>query len=713
MTSGPEKTIEALREEIRRHDRLYYVDAKPIISDQDYDQLLAKLRDLETENPHLVTPDSPTQRVGGEPLDRFETIAHARPMYSIDNSYDADDLRKWADRCAEPFEGKLEGGFSVEPKIDGVASSLRYESGALTLGLTRGDGKRGDDITQNLRTLRSVPLQLQASGDQAIPNILEVRGEVFMPWAAFDRINKQANEEGVDPFVNPRNATAGTLKQLDPAKVAPRGLQLIVHGFGEVSNDFDFATQQMFLNQVKSLGLPINPLATTCQTIDEVIDWINDFESKKNSLEYGVDGVVIKVNNCELQEELGHTSRFPRWCMAYKYAAEQAVTEILGIDWQVGKTGKVTPRARMTPVFVAGTTVQHASLHNVGEIRRKDIRIGDRVVIEKAGEIIPQVVRVEDPDSKDRGGALEIPVICPDCPCTLIIEYDQRREQEIRSWEKRGSNESERPAPLSELDESGRYCTNPECEAQIKERLIHYAGRGQMDIDGLGEKVVEQLIEAGLLKTYGDLYRLKDHREKLLELERMGEKKVDKLLAAIEESKSRGLASLLGSLTIRHVGSSASEILANHYQTIEALESASIEQIESFKVNGEESGIGTEIAKSVHEFLHNERGRAIIDNLQSLGVKMTEDTANVSTNSTDGPFAGKTVVVTGTLENYSRTEAQDLIKQNGGKATSSISSSTDFLLAGEKAGSKLTKAEKIGIAIINEDEFRSMLGIND
>ena len=707
MTSSPEKTIEALREEIRRHDRLYYVDAKPTISDQDYDHLLAKLRGLEAENPDLVTPDSPTQRVGGEPLDQFETVPHAKPMYSIDNSYDEEDLRKWADRCAEPFDGKLEGGFSVEPKIDGVASSLRYESGKLTLGLTRGDGKRGDDITQNLRTLRSVPLQLQADGNQEIPAVLEVRGEVFMPWSAFERINRQAEAEGTDPFVNPRNATAGTLKQLDPAKVAPRGLQLIVHGFGEVSDDF--ATQQEFLQSVKSLGLPINPLATTLQSIDEVIKWIEDFEGKKNSLEYGVDGVVIKVNNCQHQEELGFTSRFPRWCMAYKYAAEQAVTELLGIDWQVGKTGKVTPRARMTPVFVAGTTVQHASLHNVGEIRRKDIRIGDKVIIEKAGEIIPQVVRVENPESKDRGAPLEIPTICPDCPSTLLIEYDQRREQEIRSWEKRQPSDTEQPDPLSELDESGRYCTNPECGAQIKERLIHYAGRGQMDIDGLGEKVVEQLIEAKLIRTYGDLYRLKRHREEMLQLERMGEKKVDKLLASIDDSKNRGLGSLLGSLTIRHVGSSASEILAKQFRSIEALTEASIEEIESFKVDGNESGIGTEIAKSVHEFLHNERGRAIIDDLRNLGVLMTEEAIESSPTAADGPFTGKTVVVTGTLENYSRSEAQDLIKQRGGKATGSVSSSTDFLLAGAKAGSKLAKAEKLGIPIIDEQEFQAML----
>lgn len=709
MTSSPEKTIEALRDEIRRHDRLYYVDARPTISDQDYDQLLAKLRGLEAENPDLVTPDSPTQRVGGEPLDQFQTVPHAKPMYSIDNSYDEEDLRKWADRCAEPFGGKLAGGFSVEPKIDGVASSLRYESGRLTLGLTRGDGKRGDDITQNLRTLRSVPLQLQAEVNQRIPTVLEVRGEVFMPWSAFERINRQAADEGIDPFVNPRNATAGTLKQLDPVKVAPRGLKLIVHGFGEVSDDYKFASQQEFLQSVKSLGLPINPLAKTLQSIDDVIKWIENFEGTKNSLEYSVDGVVIKVNNRQYQEELGHTSRFPRWCMAYKYAAEQAVTELLGIDWQVGKTGKVTPRARMTPVFVAGTTVQHASLHNVGEIRRKDIRIGDKVVIEKAGEIIPQVVRVENTESKDRGAPLEVPTICPDCRSTLLIEYDQRREQEIRSWEKRQPSDTEQPAPLSDFDESGRYCTNPECKAQIKERLIHYAGRGQMDIDGLGEKVVEQLIEADLIRTYGDLYRLKECREKMLKLERMGEKKVDKLLASIEGSKTRGLRSLLGSLTIRHVGSSASEILAKQFQSIEALTEASLEEIETFKVDGNESGIGTEIAKSVYEFLHNERGRAIIDDLRKLGVLMTEETTKPSPAAADSPFAGKTVVVTGTLENYSRTEAQDLIKQRGGKATSSVSSSTDFLLAGEKAGSKLAKAEKLGVPIIDEQEFQLML----
>lgn len=734
--SSPRIAIEALRVEIRDHDRRYYVDAAPTIGDQEYDAKLSQLRELEAKHPDLVTPDSPTQRVGGEPLGSFQTVAHARPMYSIDNSYDAEELTKWAKRCYETVTEESEaesaqaaeagypilGGYSVEPKIDGVAASLRYEEGRFVLGVTRGDGKRGDDITQNLRTLRSVPLELIPQDDHPIPKVLEVRGEVYMPNSEFVRLNELAEREGTDPFVNPRNACAGALKQLDPAKVAKRGLRIMLHGNGEISDDSSFSSQSQLLEIAQSWGLPTNPLAQVCSTIHEVLRAIEQFAEQKSELGYGVDGVVIKVNRYDLQEQLGFTSRFPRWCMAYKYAAEQVETELLAIDWQIGKTGKLTPRARMTPVFVAGTTVQHASLHNVGEMRRKDLRLGDQVIVEKAGEIIPQVVRVVDPNQPNRSGPVDVPSACPWCETDLLIEYDQRREHDIQAWQSRVVREKERaeregrpavlpiePLPLNDLDESGRYCPNPACPAQLKERLCHFVARGQMDIDGLGEKVIEQLLEAKLVKGYGDLYRLKNHREALLALERMGEKKIDKLIKSIEASKTRGLASLLASLTIRHVGSSAATILAKHYLSTEALAAASVEELESFQVNGEESGIGVEIARSVYDYFQSERGEAILEDLRNEGVVLTEAAPAVSSLPVDGPFVGKTFVVTGTLSGYSRTEAQKLIVEQGGKATSSVSASTDYLLAGEKAGSKLSKAEKLGVTILDEATFVMML----
>ncbi len=766
-----------LREQIREHDRRYYVEASPSISDREYDALLARLFEIEREHPDLQTPDSPTQRVGGEPIEGFVSVEHSRRMYSIDNSYDAEELTAWARRCFEALDEQLKqiaseldgleaaeaelkgqrtaeakqerdrieqrrkdlqaarerrfaqaaeegyplpGGYSAEPKIDGVAASLRYEEGRFVQGLTRGDGLRGDDITHNLRTLRSAPLVLDA---ETPPAVFEVRGEVFMPGDEFDRVNREQTAAGAEPFVNPRNATAGTLKQLDPRNVAGRGLQLIVHGRGELSAEVDAQSQTELLAAARGFGLATNPLAAHFPTLLEVLGYIERFEQQKAALPYGVDGVVVKVNRFDLQDALGYTSRFPRWCLAYKYATEQAATELLEIEWQMGKTGKLTPRAKMTPVFVAGTTVQHATLHNVGEMRRKDVRVGDTVIIEKAGEIIPQVVRVDNPDRPGRSKPVELPGLCPWCESEMVVEFDQRREQEIEAWPRRVEREKERaakagrepeaipePEPLTELDESGRYCPNPACPAQLKERLWHFASRGQMDIDGLGEKVIEQLLEAGLVASYGDLFRLHERRDELLQLERMGEKKADNLLAGIEACKGRGLTRVLAALGIRHVGSSGAAVLAAQYPSIELLSEASVEEIESFRVDGQESGIGPEIARSIHEYLHSERGRAVIDDLRSVGVQLTED-APAST-AGDGPLIGKTLVVTGTLESYSRDEAKKLIAEYGGKVAGSVSKKTDYLVAGEKAGSKLDKARDLGVAVLSESELISMLGID-
>ncbi|MEM8944438.1 MAG: NAD-dependent DNA ligase LigA [Planctomycetota bacterium] len=684
----PQTEIQQLRAEIREHDRRYYVEATPTISDQEYDEKLARLRQLESEHPELLTPDSPTQRVGGEPLEGFVTVPHARPMLSIDNTYNVEDLEKWAQRCCESLGETADevcaiaGGYLVEPKIDGVAINLRYEDGRLALASTRGNGTQGDDVTQNVRTIRSVPLCLASENGAPVPSVLEVRGEIYMSAAEFDRINESLSADGENTLANPRNATAGTLKQLDSSVVAERRLDFIAHGQGEVSTD-EFTSQSEFSQALMAWGLPTNPLATTCATIRQVWQQIDAFAAKKNDLPYAVDGVVVKVDRYDLRQQLGNTSRFPRWCIAYKYPAEQATTKLLQVDWQVGKTGKLTPRATMEPIFVAGTTVQHATLHNFGEIVRKDIRVGDTVVIEKAGEIIPQVVRVDLGQRPPELLPIVPPDRCPDCGGEVEAEHDDSGK------------------------ETARHCMNPACPAQLRERLIHFAARGQMDIDGLGEKIVMQLVDAGLLTSFGDVFELHARRDEILELERMGEKKVDNLLAGIEAAKSRGLDRVLCGLGIRHVGSTVAKILSKHYRSIGAMQAATKEEIESFQVDGKESGIGPEIAASLHHFLQSDAGNTVVEELLKAGVTLESTRAEGETASQK--FSGKTFVVTGKLERYSREQIHALVEQHGGKAASSVSKKTDYLVAGEKAGSKLAKAEQMGVEVLSEADFEALL----
>ena len=743
--ADPHREIEQLRDEIRGHDRRYHVDAAPTISDQHYDQLLDRLKQLEAQHPELVADDSPTQRVGGDPIAGFETVPHARPMLSIDNTYDAESLSKWAHRCLEVLDpdlaaietelaaidereeelkgkrdkesqqqrqhGKqqrerlrvqhdkllaaaaksgytIAGGYLAEPKIDGVAINLRYEKGVLVLATTRGDGSRGDDVTKNIRTIRSIPLRLAATDAQvasevlAAPEVLEVRGEIFMPTAEFRRINQAFIDAGEEPFANPRNATAGTLKQLDSAAVAERRLQFLAHGQGEVAGPMP-ATHSQFSQALAGWGVPTNPLAQKCRSIHEVWELIEKFETERNRLSYGVDGVVIKIDRYDQRDQLGATSRFPRWCIAYKYPAEQAVTKLLQVDWQVGKTGKLTPRATMEPVFVAGTTVQHATLHNYGEILRKDIRIGDKVIIEKAGEIIPQVVRVDLEKRPPDLPPIEPPGICPDCAGEVELEQDDSGK------------------------ETARYCVNPECPAQLRERLIHFAARGQMDIDGLGERIVVQLADAGLLNSFGDLFELHEKREQLLKLERMGEKKVDNLLAGIEAAKQRGLDRVLCGLGVRHIGTTVARILAEHYRSIEVLLAATQEEIQSFQVEGQESGIGPEIAASLHHFLHSTAGKAVIEELQTAGVTLA--VSQSAHQSSSQFFAGKTFVVTGKLEKFTRDEIHALVLRHGGKTATSVSKNTGYLVAGEKVGSKLARAEQLGVTVLSEKEWEELL----
>ncbi len=678
-----------LREEIREHDRLYYVLAQPRISDREYDRLFDRLRQLEAAHPHLITTDSPTQRVAGEPIEGFLTLPHRQRMYSIDNCYDRGELHHWAARCLKTLglpEGgsmPIDGGYLVEPKVDGVAISLRYENGELVLGLTRGDGTRGDDITHNVRTIRAIPLRLTPTTDVVVPEVLEVRGEVYLPYAEFLAWNDDLQQQGQQLLANPRNATAGLLKRLDPQAVAQRKLEFIAHGRGEVVG-WEVATQYDFLAQVGQLGVPSNPLIRVVPTMAEVEEILAEFESARASLPYGVDGLVIKVNRFDLQAELGYTSRFPRWCIAYKYAAEQAVTTLRDIQWQVGKTGKLTPRAYLDPVLVAGTTVQHATLHNLGEIRRKDLRLGDTVVIEKAGEIIPQVIRAVDDLRPPDAVVPQPPEKCPECGGDVEAEADASGK------------------------ETARFCMNPECPEQFRQRLQHFAGRGQLDIEGLGEKVIEQLTAAGLVKTLGDVFALHKRRDELLALERMGKKKADNLLAAIEAAKSQGLARVLAGLGIRHVGNTVSRILAEHYRSIDRMSEASQEELETFQVNGRESGIGPEIARSLSTFLGSDTGRVVVEELRAAGLTL-EMPVEEASGAASTSLAGKTLVVTGTLVRFSRQEIEELIVQHGGKAASSVSKSTDYLVAGEKAGSKLAKAEELGVPVISEEEFLALI----
>lgn len=668
--------IEELRREIERHNRLYYVEAKPEVSDRQFDKLLEELEQLEAEHPDLVTPDSPTQRVGGEPIEGFETVRHAVPMLSIANTYDEDEVSAWHQRVLKALgleEGEDNGvTYAVDPKIDGVAINLRYEEGQLVRGVTRGDGQQGDDITQNVRTIRAIPLRLDAKKP---PNVVEIRGEIVIPNSEFVRINEEREEAGEERYANPRNLTAGTLKQLDSRLVAKRAMLFFAHGLGE-HDDGAFKTYSGFLDTIKSWGVPVNPLTRVCQTIDEVWKTIEDFDKQRTKLEYGVDGVVVKVDDRAQQDELGVRSKSPRWCIAYKYAAEQAETKLLRIDWQVGKTGKLTPRATMEPVFLAGTTVSHASLHNPDEIARRDVRIGDTVVIEKAGEIIPQVVRVVADKRPKNAKKIKTPTECPACGGEVAREPEG---VDIR-------------------------CINPECPAQLRERLIHFAGRDQMDIEGLGEKLILQLADAGLLKSFGDIFALKEKRDELLKLERMGQRKVDNVLKAIEDAKSRGLVRVLAGLGIRHVGSNGARILAGHFGDIDAMIAAKEEEIAAI------NEVGPITAKSVHTFLHSDVGQHVINELRDAGVDLTAPKSAQQPAPANSPVAGKTIVITGTLEKFGRKELTEKLQALGANVTGSVSKTTDLLIAGEKAGSKLDKAEKLGTEVWDEEKLLEVLG---
>jgi DNA ligase (NAD+) len=681
------KRIDELRDLLERANRAYFVDAQPIMSDRDFDLLLRELIALEEKFPQFDDPGSPSRRVGGAPIDGFRTIAHTVPMMSIDNTYSVDDLRAWHDRVLRGLavrgDGALLGGRGVsyycDPKVDGVAVSLRYEAGALVHAVTRGDGVRGDDVTAQIRTIRAIPLRLLSNGSKGaggkedIPAVLEVRGEIYMPNAEFERINREREAAGEPVFANARNSTAGTLKSLDPKVVAQRRLSFIAHGRGEIDGWDDLESASQFFARIAALGLPVSPLARLCATFDDVVRAIEGFASKRDSLGYGVDGMVVRVDRFDQQQELGATSKSPRWCIAYKYPAEQGETMLLHVDWQVGKNGTLTPRATMAPIFLAGTTITHATLHNIEEIHRKDIRIGDRVIIEKAGEIIPQVVRVLEAKRTGTEKTIKAPANCPAC-----------------------SAPTEREGPKV-------YCVNPECPAQFRERLKWFVGRGQMDIDGMGEKLVDQLVDGGLVHHFADIFHLR--REQLLELERMGEKSADNLLVAIDEARVRGLSRVLAGLGIPHVGVATAKTLARHFPDSHALLAASQADLLNLPDFGEIT------AETVHLYLQSEQGRDAFARLEKAGVDLAsrEFAAAKEGGTAAGPFAGKTIVLTGTLESFERKELADLLESLGAKVAGSVSKKTDIVIAGESAGSKLDKARELGIEVWDESKLLSAL----
>ena len=663
--------IKALREEISRHNRLYYEEAAPEISDREYDRLMARLMELEAEHPELLTPDSPSQRVGGAPLAEFQSVVHAVPMLSIDNTYNFDEVREWDARVRRGLNPGEPVTYVVELKVDGVAVSLRYEEGRFVLGATRGDGERGDDITANLRTVREIPLVLHGRP----PALLEVRGEVFMTNPELARLNELRRAEGEKPFENPRNSTAGSLKLLDPRICAQRRLRFISHGLGEAQGLHETSYEKI-IRKMKEWGIPVSPLTRTYDSIDQVIEHARDWEHRRNTLNFQTDGLVIKVDDLGQRERLGSRSKSPRWTIAFKYEAEQAITKITHISVQVGKTGKLTPVADLVPVRLGGTTVKRATLHNAEEIARKDIRVGDTVVIQKAGEIIPQVVRVEHEGRDGSEVPFVFPTHCPNCGAPVV-----RDPQEV-----------------------DYRCSNPPsaCTEQLKGRLRYFAHRDAMDIDGLGDKLIEQLVSGGLVRSLADLYRL--DVPTLADLERMGKKSAENLVAAIEGSKHRSLDRLISGLAIRHVGTRMAEVLAGRYHTLEKLRNASLAELETTPE------VGPVVAGSVHDFFQNHEHRQLLDDLTAVGVAPQ---AFKPPTSAGGKlvFAGKTFVLTGTLPKRTRPEAEAIIKTLGGKVSGSVSKMTSYVLAGAVPGSKLDKARELGIPVIDEAEFERMAGV--
>ena len=652
------KQLEKLRKEINYHNYKYYVENNPVIADYEYDMLLKKLEALESMHPDLITPDSPSQRVGGEPLKGFATVEHTVPMLSLDNAYSYDELREFDERVTKNV-GSVE--YVCEPKIDGVSIALLYEKGVFIRGATRGDGQKGDDITQNLKTIRSIPLRLQGSKLQD----LEVRGEVYFPISAFKKFNKEQEKKGQQAFANPRNAAAGSLRQLDPRVVAQRPLDTFLY-YIAYSNQ-DITTHKDSLKLLQEAGFRVNPLIKKVSTIEEAIGFCTALEKKRESLDYEIDGVVLKVNLFTQQQQLGSTIKHPRWAIAYKFTAKQATTRLNDIVIQVGRTGTLTPVAILQPVQVGGVTVSRATLHNFDELKRKDIRIGDMVLVERSGDVIPQVVKSIREQRTGIEKVKTIPKKCPVCGADVIRT----------------------------LDEVAVRCPNPKCSARLKWRIEYFASRDAMDIDHLGGQTIDKLIDKGLIQTIADLYYLK--KEDLLTLEGFKEKSVNNLIESIEKSKQRGLARLIYGLGIRHVGKYAAQLLASQYHSIDDLAKRPAEELAQIH------GLGQITAESIATFFATEENIELLHKLKDIGIQTKETQKR-------GTLTGKKIVFTGGLRSLSRPDASDLVIKNGGVVSSSISKDIDYVVVGVDPGSKYQKAQKLGLRIIDENEFKTLVG---
>jgi DNA ligase (NAD+) len=728
MSQSIEKRIATLRDQLNRANHLYYIESRPEISDREYDKLMQELIDLETAHPELRSPESPTQRVGGDVQTELKPVRHAVPMMSIDNTYNEAEVRAFDERVRKALGGD-QPAYVLEPKIDGASISLRYENGQLTVAATRGRGNVGDDITINARTIKSVPLTLQKDGAPLTPpKILEVRGEVYMDNDDFQRVNKEIADAGEEPYANPRNLTSGTLRRLDPKIVAKRRLRFLAHGVGQVE-PMPAKGYWEWTQLLRKWGLPLPKEVWQVQSIDEVIKHIHEFEKIRPKLPYMTDGVVIKVDSFNHRDRLGATSKAPRWVIAYKYETEQQPTVLHDVRWQVGKGGTLTPVADLEPVFVGGVTVTHATLHNVDQIQRLDIHYGDTVVVERAGEVIPYVAEIVKEKRPKGAKPIQPPTKCPECNTKVerealpeeIAAYRCINTECDEFYRRKKVKRAKLPDACPtcgnkvEILAAGIdiYCPNPACPAQVKERLRWFCGRTQMDIEGIGDVLIDQLVERGLVHTFADLYKLKpdDIASITSEVEQdgksvtrtVGEKVANKVVQNVENSRTKGLDRLLAGLGIHHVGTRVAYILACHFGDLDSISKASAEELSAVHE------IGPVIAESVHDFFHNPAGKKAVEELKKAGVDPRMEKPTAKSNA-DLPLAGQTIVVTGTLQKLQRDEIERLIVRLGGKASGSVSKKTTFVVAGEKAGSKLDKAKELGVRVLTEQEFLDKIG---
>jgi len=665
-----EKKIEALREKIRHHEHLYYVLDNPELSDAEFDKLMQQLKNLESEHPSLVTPDSPTQRVGGKPREGFVKVPHSSPMLSLDNTYNEEELRGWERRVHE-LTGRSDVDYVCELKLDGMSLALVYENGKLARGVTRGDGSVGEDVTLNVRTVRSIPLLIPAATlkKAGIPPEFEVRGELLMPTASFKKINEERERNGLPTFANPRNFTAGTVRQLDPNITAERRMDYFPYILLQNGRTY-FDRHWKTLTALDAAGFKVNPNRKLVHSMDEVWSFIQQWEEKRDSLPYEIDGIVIKVDRIALQDELGFTGKAPRWAIAYKYAARAGITKLEDIRVQVGRTGKLTPVAMLAPVLIGGTTVRNATLHNMDEIERLGVKIGDWVQVERGGDVIPKVAKVIDDIDHPRGHkTFHMPENCPVCGTKVV-----RTEGEV-----------------------DYRCVNANCPAKLRETILHFASRGVMNIDGMGDALVTQLTERGLVKNVADIYKLK--KDDLLSLERMGDKSAQNILDEIENSKKLPLERVIYGLGIRMVGERTAQFLGEHFGSMEALEQAGVEELQNV------DEVGPRIAESIVEFFSIPANRKLVERLREAGLTLTGRKKERGTK-----LAGKTFVLTGTLAKHTRDEAKKMIEDAGGKVTGSVSKKTDYVVAGADAGSKLDKAKELGVAVIDEQEMVRLAG---